>query len=264
MNTEELPTAVQKLAELGDLWEQEQWPDYQAMGLGPEHVPALLQILQNRAHFWDLLNEDEEPQGWLPVHAWRALGQMQTEDAIQPLIESLQEIDDDDNEIIQEEVPTVFALIGPPAVPALVDYLLNPENKIWGRLTAAEGLTQMVQLYPEQRPAVLDALLQVLANYQHNDEMFNALLVSFLTELKAVEAADLVQAAFQAQRVDEGIIGDWQDFQEEVGLLKRRGGHRNGNSAASSSVSQPHQKRKEKKQRKQARQSRRQNRGKKK
>jgi hypothetical protein len=37
-----------------------------------------------------------------------------------------------------------------------------------------------------------------------------------------VEAAPLVEEAYRADRVDELVMGDWEDFQVEVGLLDQR------------------------------------------
>ena len=62
----------------------------------------------------------------------------------------------------------------------------------------------------------------MLENYIHNDEMLNGELVTALAELGAVEAAPLVEQAYKADRVDESVMGDWEDFQVEVGLLEER------------------------------------------
>jgi hypothetical protein len=37
-----------------------------------------------------------------------------------------------------------------------------------------------------------------------------------------VEAAPLVERAYQADRVDLSILGDYEDFQMAIGLLKKR------------------------------------------
>ena len=67
---------VAKLLELGEPKYSRDfaWPDYRRFGLGPEHIPALICIAVDP----ELIDLDDEsdPRGWGPVHAWRALGQM--------------------------------------------------------------------------------------------------------------------------------------------------------------------------------------------
>ena len=43
-----------------------------------------------------------------------------------------------------------------------------------------------------------------------------------LAELKVVEAAPLMEEAFAARRVDDMVMGDWEDVQIELGLLAER------------------------------------------
>jgi len=47
-------------------------------------------------------------------------------------------------------------------------------------------------------------------------------LILYLVDLKAVEIAPLVEQAYQADVVDLSVLGDYEDFQIEVGLLKER------------------------------------------
>src|SRR5579864_7878643 len=45
------------------------------------------------------------------VHAWRALGQLRAVEAVEPLLELFDRLEDDD--WVHEELPAVFGLIGP-------------------------------------------------------------------------------------------------------------------------------------------------------
>jgi hypothetical protein len=55
------------------------WPDYRTLGIGPEHIPELIQMATD-----EHLNEAdaESTAVWDPLHAWRALGQLR---AVEPL-----------------------------------------------------------------------------------------------------------------------------------------------------------------------------------
>ena len=50
----------------------------------------------------------------------------------------------------------------------------------------------------------------------------NGFLINSLIDLRAVEAASLMERAFAADSVDISIMGDWEDVQIELGLLDER------------------------------------------
>src|SRR5205814_135203 len=60
---------VDRLLKIGECKLQD-WPDYLAFGLGPEHVPDLIRMVEDEE-----LNEapSESLRVWAPIHAWRAL-----------------------------------------------------------------------------------------------------------------------------------------------------------------------------------------------
>jgi HEAT repeat protein len=160
------PEPVSQLLTLGDCRGMHQWPDFLALGIGPEHVPDLIRIV-----------EDEELNGadsdsleiWAPVHAWRDLGQLRAEAAIEPLIEILWRIDDED-EWVGEEVPTVLGMIGPAAVPKLTEYLADPGNGLWPRVAAAQALVEIGQRHPEAWADCVAVLTRNLEGFPSHEQ----------------------------------------------------------------------------------------------
>jgi len=51
-----------------------------------------------------------------------------------------------------------------------------------------------------------------------NDIDLNTILIADLLDLKAVEAAPLIEQAFAAETVDEFMVGTWAAIQVELGL----------------------------------------------
>src|SRR6266571_2288106 len=100
MSTTTYTSPVDKLLTLGkaEPVDSEKWPNYLELGLDPEE------------------GEEEEPEFWAPVHAIRALGQLHAEAAAEPLVNMLSELEHDN--WIQEELPQIYVLIGPAAIPA--------------------------------------------------------------------------------------------------------------------------------------------------
>src|SRR5438132_4238107 len=89
------------------------WPDYLPLGLTREHIPGLIRMATDP----ELNGADSESlEVWAPVHAWRALGQLQAEEAIEPLLPMFHGMEE--NEWVQDELPEVYGMIGPNAIPA--------------------------------------------------------------------------------------------------------------------------------------------------
>lgn len=227
MDLRSLPLAVQNLATLGGDWNLDHWRDYQQVGIEPDHIPALIEIVQHTTDFWeDIIEGEQDPLEWTPMHAWRSLGQMKAQEAMPVLLDTLRLIDEEDSDLIQSEFPEVFRAIGPAAIPALRSYLLNSRHEIWARIATIDGLKSIALDNPETRAEITDILLKALTNYPSEEQTFNSFVASGLMDLKSVEAAPLVEKAFQDGKFDESILGDWEDFQVGVGLLERRLTHR--------------------------------------
>src|SRR4051812_7642683 len=99
---------VDQLLTLGDLREVPRY-DYLSLGLGPDDVPDLIRMASDDALWW---SGEEKIEVWSAVHAWRALGELRAEAAIEPLVALLAKPDPDEfDEWIGEELPDIFAQI---------------------------------------------------------------------------------------------------------------------------------------------------------
>lgn len=223
MELRNLPLAVQKLAALGDSYEASSWADYRALGISEADIPTLIEIVRHTGDFWaDIIADEEDPEIWMPLHAWRALAQLHASEALPELLATLRLIEEADSDLVQEELPDVFRTLGPVAIPAVSAYLLERDNEMWARIATADGLKRIAGLYPETRGHVIDLLLTALDDYTLEDPTFNGFLISYLMELGSIEAAPLVEEIFQSGQIDESIVGDWEDYQIGVGLLEKR------------------------------------------
>ena len=208
---------VSELMKLGDVREQPKWHDYLALGLKPEHMPELVRMASDEA----LHDADGESSAvWAPVHAWRALGQLRVEAAVEPLLGLLHRIDDEDDDYAGEDVPEALATIGPAALGPTSEYLVNPEHGTFARIAASRTLEKIGQRYPTLREAAVAALTRTLARFGEagRDEGLNAFLISDLVNLQAVEAATLIERAFAAGAVDPMVLGDWDDVALMLGI----------------------------------------------
>jgi hypothetical protein len=200
--------------------------DYAALGLGREHVAELIRMAT-----------DEELHGgppgspvvWAPVHAWWALAQLRAEEAIVPLLALLRRVDDENDDYVSEDLPRVLGEIGPAAVAPAAEYLANPEHGEWARVAAAKTLRFIGEKHPAAQAECVARLTAQLEKFAEQSETLNAFLISPLLDLRAIEAAPLMERAFAAERVDEMVAGDWEDIQIELGLKTKRGHPRKPN-----------------------------------
>jgi len=198
------------------------WPNYLDLGIGAEHIPELLRILDRIEEFWPDVDLENAPESYAPIHAWRALGQLRAEQAIPKLIELIVWNEEEFSDWMMEDIPEVMGMIGPAAIPSLREYLLKSDKLEWASVTLAHGLVEIGNRHPEQHDACVEVLQTALELYETNSETFNAFLISYLADLKAVEAAPLVEKAYHANVVDLSVLGDFEDFQIQLGLLEER------------------------------------------
>jgi hypothetical protein len=210
---------VSKLLTMGDCRGQREWPDYLALGLGPEQIPDLIRMAEDDELHWA---DSESLEVWAPVHAWRALGQLGAEAAVEPLLGLLWRIEEVQDDSVGEEIPRVLGRIGPAAVPKVAEFLADPLQGLWARVAAAHALSEVGQRHPDARDACVAVLSGMLDGFADQDPILNGFLISYLVDLKAVEAAPRIEKAFAADRVDISILGDWEDAQIELGLLEER------------------------------------------
>ena len=210
------PPVAQLLA-LGDPLVDPDEISYRQLGLSEADVPELCRLAQATS-----LDDDEadDLEVYACVHAWRALGELRAEAAIDTLIGEFRHAEMDD--WVAEELPAILGRIGATAIAPLTAYLEDDDNDTWARVTAMTSLTAIAQAFPESRDRCGAILSEQLTRFAEQDADFNALLIGGLATLAAVEAAPLMEQAFAAEAVDLTVMGDWEDVRIELGLLQRR------------------------------------------
>lgn len=204
------PPPVDQLLRLGE--PRSSWQKYPKLGLGPEHIPELMRMAADPE-----LNgaPAESREVWAPVHAWRALGQLHAVEAVTLLLEVCEREDLDD--WATENIPQALAMIGPGAIPALADWLADAQGIRRFRMPAAEALARLAEQHPEARAACIAELTRVLDSDGRDPEL-NGWIVGMLLDLKAREAAPVIEKAYAEGRVEPNIAGTWPRVQFDLGL----------------------------------------------
>lgn len=193
------------------------WPDYAALGITAADTPGLIAMATD-AQLSEIASSN--PAVWAPLHAWRALAQLGAVEAAAPLAELIAQHPIDD--WVSEELPEVYALLGPEALPPLSDVAFNRTVDVMARVTAFMAITRVGQRHADAAEDCKRVLRDQLAQYAEESDVLNAFVINGLADLKAVEHVELIRAAFEAEKIDLSVMGDVEDVEIELGLRAQR------------------------------------------
>ena len=204
--------AVKKLFKLGE-YRSDAVPDYAGLGITSADIPQLIKLATDE----ELLKiNSSNPKSWVPVHAWIALGQLNAKEAIKPLINLFHR--SDRNDLIDEEMPAVFVLFGPTALPLLKKYLADDSYGVSPRITAASCIKEIGCHHENEKEHCVQILTEQLEQYQENAPELNGFLVWYLIDLKARASIEVIQEAYRRDCVDQSIVGDLGTVEYELDL----------------------------------------------
>jgi len=209
---------IQTLLTLGEPVNKRNWPDYvKQYGFTLDDVPTLLMLYVDEA-----INTmaSDRAEVWAQVHVWRTLGQLGSEASIVPIIQSFDTLYDDD--YAQSELPEAIGMIGPVAIPALVDYWQQPGKNEFSYCMAVDALCEIAKQYPAHRLQVIDVYLDYMKHPYTSERILNGLLIAQLMDLKAVEAIDGIRSLFASGCVDLSCAGDLEEVEIDLGFRTKR------------------------------------------
>jgi hypothetical protein len=221
MATSKYPPPVDQLLTYGDAHDNiADWSGYLSLGIDTEHIPMLIQMLEDESLF---TAESGDVEDYAVVHVWRTLGELKAEAAIPVLLSVLSRWGDEEPwwDWLMEEMPVVFQTIGSTAIPALLECMADSTQSDSSRSTAIGSLQVMGQQYPESRLQCVEGMTQQLQKFTQNSPDLNGYLIEGLVNLKAIESVAVMEQAFQQDCVEEWIVGDWDDVQVDLGLKSR-------------------------------------------
>lgn len=190
--------------------------DYiQQYGFTADHVPELARLMTD-TRLWEL--DDNEASSWAVIHALRALTQIQTDEAIQALLDFalLEKEGTWVEEWLWDELPEAFGQIGAKALPALAQRLQKASP---AQLTLLGCVEHIARNDPDARTDCVNIITGLLAHAATNEPDFNGFLIAALMDMDvAKDHLGLIEATFATDNVDLSIAGDWDDVQVELGL----------------------------------------------
>lgn len=221
----EYPQPVDQLLGLGDLRGHRTWIDYPAkFGLGTEHVADLIRMATDQE-----LNQynSGKPEVWSSIHALRVPGRLRAVNAVEPLLAMMSTLDENDH-YVSSDLHEALGPIGPAAIPASSRFLADPSRQEFDRIAAASALGEIGKTHPEARAECVEILTRQPSKPERGPdaERLNGCIVSSLVDLGAVESTSVIEAAFVAGVVGEGITGNWQYVRYDLGFGPKPSDHR--------------------------------------
>jgi hypothetical protein len=211
---------VSQLRQLGDLQTLPDWSAYRPQGFTAAHIPELARMAIDQG----LFQSEEDGDFAAPIHAWRVLAVLGGPAAIAALMNALHQLSDDEDlwDWVGEELPVAIGHVGETALSALAESLADRQLTDYTRENVVNGITEVYKQHPETRVEGVRILTQQLTLFAENKTSLNAHLVTALAvDFTAVESAGLIEQAYQADRVDEDLLGGWDDAQVYLGLKER-------------------------------------------
>ncbi len=217
VSTIQMNEKIKILFELGDADRSPDWPDYLHYGFEVSDVPALLALVQDSSlHQADQQSNDV----WVPLHAWRILGQLKAAEAVQPLLALFDVLVEDDWAI--SELSMVMGMIGEPALEPLAVYFMETGHDEFARVMAVDGLAEIVKQYPDLRPQVMARFDQYMADPDRYAGALNGILIGCLMDLEAKDMIDNIRHLFALECVDISCAGDLEEVEIGLGLRTER------------------------------------------
>jgi hypothetical protein len=206
------------LLKLGEVTRtQGDWLDYEQYGVGRDDVDDLIDLVADDSLHTALSESDEV---WVPLHAWRALGQLADPRAIAPLIGVFDLLCEDDWALA--ELPIVLAMLGPNAIRPLAEFLTDRSRAEFARVMAVSALEAIA----ERQPLFRDQVVSIITDYLDNEDPsalgLNGSVVNSLLTLNATESIDVLRRLYERGTVDLFACGDIEEVEMELGLRSER------------------------------------------
>jgi hypothetical protein len=194
------------------------WHDYLQYGFSEADVPELIELVRNQS----LSTSTDRMEVWVPLYAWRILGQLRAADAITPLISMIEFFVKEKDEWAITEMSEVMGNMGQPAIEPLLNYLMDHSNSEMARSVMSEGLGKIAAYHLAGRPEVLNAFHVYLSSPDLSAKDFNGLLICVFMYLEATELIEGIRHLYQQNAVNLSIPGDIEDVEINLGLREKR------------------------------------------
>jgi len=188
------------------------------LSLSKDDIPSLRNLidpcLQNTE------SEENETSLDIAVVAWRTIAEFNICEAIQLLLERLNETEAGDlvSDTIWDELVDAACYADQSTVTFLCDFILSNNYKDITVQAAINCLNDAMHDNRDMANIAKSAMIKKLDNYKENSPEINAYLIDGLRILDAKEASETMERAFAVGKVDESYTGLWGEIRKDLGV----------------------------------------------
>lgn len=208
-----------QLLTIGDIGDSKEEINYiEQFGLQAEHIPDLLRMMNDE----ELNHEDSDTdEVWAPLHAWRALGQLDVATALDAMLKRLliRQLDDD---WLHEDTRELIGRSGKSQISKIAQFIADHSTEDYPAITVISGLGKLGQNHADMRDECVAILTKQLKKSAGNTESVNGFLVAELLDLKAIESIGVIESAYYLGHVDPTICGKLEDVYVDFGMQEER------------------------------------------
>lgn len=183
------------------------------LGLGADDVPQLRELVRA----WPELADADGALAWLGLLACRALAELGDPAAVTELLGVLDALDEMGDVTAAEELPHLARELGGAAFEPLLAYAGDASRRELSRIAAIEGLERLTA-EDAHRERVIALLVAIVRAASPETASLAGFAIGSLIELRAVEHAETMRAAFATGFVDEQISGGWDRVAWKLGI----------------------------------------------
>lgn len=185
-------------------------------------MPELRHLVEQWNHWFlpeELDGPDEVAEHYelLPIVAARALAEWPSEENFQILLARILDAEEDDD-WLTEEIPKLWGRIGEVAIGPLAQLAADTMEGAMPRLAALEGIAEAYHQEISLRDQVAAIFIELLQAAERNPANINAVLAWELAEMRATEAAELIERTFAADLIDVGYAGSWEEHRQVLDI----------------------------------------------
>jgi hypothetical protein len=191
------------------------WFDYKTdFGITEKDFDELVSIILES----DLeeVEEDASPTRMLPLHAWRALGQLGNTKAIDPLLKALVDEKNEEAHYFNVELPKVIKLIGIESLDELRSFLNKDDISWFYKLVIIKSIILLAETKDGYEDNTLNLVVYVLKDYNNQDSSYISSILSIFPKSESLKIKELALELLRNNKIDFEIIGE-EEFERFVG-----------------------------------------------
>ena len=163
-----------------------------------EMIPVLSSIVKDRS-FWTA----NLPEWWAPIHATYILGAISGAEVLTPLLAALRWADAYDNEWVVEDLPSMFAKVGSPAIQKLKGIAMDESAGWTARTIAFDSLAAISIAHPEHERRLLHFIEGILCNEDEEKTVRRSAAIILIDFRKKHLRTELMKVVDEERRVSE-------------------------------------------------------------